>query len=486
MKMNSNNRIPLWLIVFAIFSFSFLVIDQNPNNIFLEIQNVSLSKDKPATFLGFFQKDETITINYSLSNNSKQAVLADITTKLIDLKSGEIRSFRSGQNITVNNTGNFKIEFSSTKQVALNINAFKSIDNEGIGKLEVLKLNKCFIDEKKNGKPNFKQTIQLKANDQLSISSSDPKSSMLVCYIPRTGETYLVKDKPLIDILDDGNYSIEFYIDRGSVSWLKQAKEGIGLDGKDFYFSDINVSRIRQSANTAQTKSAEVAKKEAFNPAVMLESSNKQFKEIMEKGELDAEARNKMMADLIGILAKKDTLVNTLLGPPTAFNEEVPAKLNYVKTNKVVKELEIDESAAFWMFWIGTGDGAELAFKDKNQKTMNERTKPIFKIFSEKIIKAQNISISTFPMQQEYPEGLYEDIEFAIVDELNKDRFLRGEPYSPFTELTCGKSITTSFGFAKVPESKNQLYLCMANNNKVSPVQVNFQLQTFQLEQDYR
>jgi len=486
MKKNSNNRIPLWLFILAIASVSFLAIDQNSNPPFLDIQNVCLNKNKPATFLIFLQKDESIITNFSLSSNNKQSVLADISTKLIDLKSGEIRSFRSGQNIIVNNTGNFKLEFSANKQILINVNITKSNDEESNAKLDVLKVNKCFIEEKKSGKPNFKQTIPLKANDQITISSSDPKASMLACYMPRTGETFFVKDKPTIEILDDGNYSIEFYVDRGSVGWLIQAKEGIGLDSKDFYFSDLIITRSRASAISSNSQKQESNIKEAFNPSVMLENSSKQFKEIMEKGELDAAARNKMMEDLIGILGKKDTLLNTILGVPTSIMEEVPAKLNYVKTNKIVKELEIDESAAFWMFWIGTGDGALAAFKDKNQKSLNERSKPIFKVFSEKICKAQNLSISTFPLQQEYPDEIYEDIEFAILDETNKDRFLRGEQYTPFSELTYGRGINSSFGFAKVPDQKNILYLCMANNNRVSPVQVSFQLQTFQIEQEYR
>ena len=91
-----------------------------------------------------------------------------------------------------------------------------------------------------------------------------------------------------------------------------------------------------------------------------------------------------------------------------------------------------------------------------------------------------------FPLVQEYTDRLYEDIEFAVVDEVNKERFMRGEPYTPYAQLTSGVNVTSFFGFARVPGMKETLYLCMSNNNRISSVHVNFQFQTFQIEQEYQ
>ena len=491
MMKNSKDSTPFLVILVAFVCFSFLLFDQEDVVVIFDVQSAAVDKNKPILVLAAMNKGEFLKINYGLASGSS-GLVSDVSVRVTDMKGGEIRSIKTGASIRADNTANFKIEFSAPKYMKLDIKASKTGDDdtEVAGKRDLLKLSKCFIDEKKSGKPNFQQTVRLKAGDQLAIGSSDPKAAVLTCYMRRTGETYSVKDKPVIDIPDDGNYTLEFYVDRGSVGWLKQAKEGIGLDGKDFYFSDLTVSRIRPTAPGKAVPAAPgekaVAKKEEFNPALLIESSSKQLKEVMEKNQLDQDAQAKLMADLIGGLMRKDTLMKSVLGVPNPINEDVPAKLNYVKTNKIARELEIDESAHYWVFWIGTGDGAEAAYKDKNLRTITDRSKSIFQIFADIILKGKSPNTSLFPLVQEYPEGLSEDIEFAVVDEANKERFMRGEPYSPYAQMTSKVNVTSFFGFAKVPDMKQTLYLCLSNNNRISPVHVNFQFVTFVIEPEYQ
>jgi len=471
--------------------FSFLEQQGSDLSPILDLQCVYVDKGRSAVFLINLDKGDFVSTSWVLGKGSK-AANSDLEVKLIDLTSNEIRYLAHQKALRADNKGKYKVEFNSKKLAYLDLKISKSNDPtlESPGSVTHLKSNAIFIDEKKSNEPAFKQVLKLKAGDQVAISSADPKANLLQCYLPRTGEVFAVKDKPVIEITDDGNYSFEFYVDRNSPGLFKRLKEEVGLDSKNFYFSDLSLIRTRpaiaSNPTTATTGAATTKTQEAFNPTALIESSNKQLAEMMERSKMDNAEREKFLEEMANRFMMKDTAYTSNLGASMNIKKEVSGELNYAKGNRIAEKLEIDQGH-YWIYWLGVGDGGEKAFKEKNQAAMETgQGKSIFKLFSERIIKNQPTNSSLFPTVEQFPSELFEDVEYAILDEINKNHFLRGEPYTPFDALTQGIEVTTHFGFAKVPDGKQELYLCVANNNKMSPVNVFFQYQTFQIEQEIK
>lgn len=72
-----------------------------------------------------------------------------------------------------------------------------------------------------------------------------------------------------------------------------------------------------------------------------------------------------------------------------------------------------------------------------------------------------------------------EDVEYAIVDETNKRLFEEDLAYQPYEGIQ-GKGVRFKPGFAR--PSEESLFVCVCNDNKITPVNVFFTRQEIILD----
>lgn len=75
-----------------------------------------------------------------------------------------------------------------------------------------------------------------------------------------------------------------------------------------------------------------------------------------------------------------------------------------------------------------------------------------------------------------------EFIEYAIVDELNKEKFEAGQNYTPARPGWAKRNAVVDHGNSAFMEG-TALFLCLCNENKMSPVDVFFKYEIYDLEE---
>lgn len=202
-------------------------------------------------------------------------------------------------------------------------------------------------------------------------------------------------------------------------------------------------------------------------------------------------AENALLMELIKALTPVATPEFDVVGIATQSYNVVPSRLNFAtgNSNRQCFELALSEESAdptgkcpdcsFWVYWIGVGQEAvnQYKFRDSTRKMLTQKGVIEAYANSVKFMKVSGVGI--FPV---ISEG--EDVFFAIVNEANKEKFFEAKRLPPaageslgFSALAAGLQRT---GYQILPYSPGEkTFLCLCNNNELSPVPVLFNYQQF-------
>lgn len=178
-------------------------------------------------------------------------------------------------------------------------------------------------------------------------------------------------------------------------------------------------------------------------------------------------------------------------GIATEIFDKVPARLNISpgNNNKTCIPIMLSEECAdptetcpecsFWVFWMGVGDEAvnQYKFRDSTRKLITQQG--VIEAYAHAVTFMKSTGSGILPV---ISEG--EDVFYAIVNEANKAKFMKAIQLPPANNQPLGFETKSSglliSGYKIMPYNPGeQLYLCLCNNNELSPVPVLFNFQQF-------
>jgi|GEM_PF-3443833 len=136
----------------------------------------------------------------------------------------------------------------------------------------------------------------------------------------------------------------------------------------------------------------------------------------------------------------------------------VPARRNIIKGSRVCVPIPIVLETHVWAYWIGVENGLKDELK-KDIPTLLDR------YVESKFV--DSTSRDVFPRT-----SFDDDIEYAIVDQNNKELFETTTDRWKARSSSKGKRLSSVHGILRTP--REELYLCLCNDNEYSDVVVHF------------
>jgi hypothetical protein len=166
---------------------------------------------------------------------------------------------------------------------------------------------------------------------------------------------------------------------------------------------------------------------------------------------------------------------------------------NSTPQNKYCAELQL-RGANYnkWFYWIAVGEEAKETLEIESEKysRQNGKRKELIQAKGEYYYymgDPENPRPNPpFPNLRNYSNYFTEDVEYAIVDDVNKERFLRGLDYNQ-ENISRSKYVFVDNGWAISPPNADVLYhVCFRNNNQRTPINVIFKYYTIDTEKSVR
>lgn len=438
--------------------------------ILLDITQLIVSKDKIASFSFSMRRDDILKIEATKEAGKKKTSVDDIDIKIIS-PTGRVQKYeRKGQaEILLDENGDWRVDFVGPPKnllllknnLTIGIKITKS--SKDATPSDFMQINQLFIGSKIEEQPIFKYAVT--KGDRWEMESSGNFDFKMPA-IAAKSETFSGL-KRNFEIGSEGEKT--FAITR----W------GSGtVTLKRVYAKPSQSDAGATTGNTPPTSPTEDKKDAAEDPT-------KKLQDLMEKSKNSSDSAQiaalKDMMKLIAEMNKKDSITI----PEQAFmplNEEllVPPTNNITTSNCACKALRIEE-AQFWVFWLGVGETAKTTYKEtdnefKTTMASNKRGRDLNDAYARLLIGKKNFDekfkSNVFPRM-----GLDgEDVEYAVVNGDNKSKFENNQSYTPFNSM-AGSGINSDYGNATAP--KEDLYICLRNNNLNTPVKVFFRYEGF-------
>lgn len=163
--------------------------------------------------------------------------------------------------------------------------------------------------------------------------------------------------------------------------------------------------------------------------------------------------------------------------PGQKISVPIQPVMNLAASSRRCESLIIPGPAELMVFWLGTGSGAQREFATLEREKYKSLSSYKEKLPTELLgMYAHSILIdpdpSSFLFQSQRTDSVFrEHIEFVIVDRAGKEQFERGGNPSPKVGTL---RVEKTFHGAKANITDKELYLCMCNRNKYTPVNVSF------------
>ncbi|MEY4902821.1 MAG: hypothetical protein RLZZ292_636 [Bacteroidota bacterium] len=327
----------------------------------------------------------------------------------------------------------------------------------------------------KAGQPKF--YFKLKKGDEISVTSSDPSAAKVNVENLVEQEIYgLSKSKPIIASRNIDDYALRLYgvkeKSKGLIGFIKdKGKKIFGYDNT-IQLSNLVVTRrlnkdgIQATVAEAKEKEKTQADKEAAVQAGAdkAQADNNAFMEKMLKKmeELGKRPDPTKSAEPVGSATRKVYRLSS-------FSDFLANRDSSNMRCIELKDFADANAARFGVYRMFVNSRLYLLFADSEKNGSISR----FKTDAESLVQSSSYSSPFFAAPADASD-FDELVEFAILDEYNKDLFQKGEEYS-FTDVnrpelaSCAGSLPTG----------SKYYLCLRNNNAISPVEVYFIYQLF-------
>lgn len=502
--------------------------------VLLDVKSFKVSKNYPAEFLFDLTEGDNLILSFNkVGGNvdvSKVAVevidLNDIEETVLDqfrIPSGNlripsdgkylIRLSYSGKDITFKGRkfGNFSLKVESLNTEKLKGGEFRN----------VLQLNSIAIDDDQENA--LKVIFKVKKGDIITFSSADPKSSIVKVYLQQLGKTGFVNSLSQIIAPQDYYLSCNIFLaDNDDPVNLYNVREL--LKNGDLLFTDLVITQERPAkallaSNTvnpdgsggSSSTSSSGTEASSSNPyddylAQLQEQQNAGADNssaiaaaLQNSADLSAETLDNMIEylkestkpkEIVDVFTIPQADIKVTLGPAgNLFRKNKNASFS----NKHCQELALPgTNFNKWFYWVGVGKKAGEAFEEEVERfsTRNGGRKQLTAAKAEYIYYMNDPENSrfnpSFPSTKNYPAYFSEDVEYAIVDDVNKDRFLRGENYL-FNNYRKSKYVTVDESWSISPPNSDTIYwICFCNNNERTPVDVIFKYFTIDTERTLR
>lgn len=479
----------------------------------VDIASIKVSKSYPASFVIDLEKGDIITVKYAKVGG--KADIAKMTVQVIDLnKQDEVvaASFqRSGRDFLAPYDGKFRIDFTYNGKSGLlrtrYLDISLSIDLDGFDGLEegesreMLHCVSCTIEDSEQNA--FRMNYFLNKGDKMVISSADSKAPFLKLKVTQLAKMFSLGGPTTITVPKDGIYSFKFYLEEDSENaGLFNWKEL--LQQNDFLFNDLSIFRERAIDMEALARKA--AENNSNNSEDLLSNSDDpnseetdpfkafDFEAIMADQSKSAEERNRLYLEamreqqtlMLEIANRKNIRVD-VSSIPGDIEMDLEPEFNFATDkragNRQCQEIAIQPTDFdVWFYWIGVGNEAEKAYDEHNDNIYEIYNAPLSTVAAENIYAtlSQNPNAKKrknpgFPTEVSFPDYLYEDVEYAIVDFNNKQKFLAGQRYSKLNSPSRKTTyVTADNGFSVKAPMGAEMYFCACNNNKATPIHIFF------------
>lgn len=505
----------LFLILFFITSFGLKA------EVLLNVSRVKIAKGYTAEYLFDLEQDDNFELTKKIIGGTGDA--DDLNVYLVDLNQLEekkIKTFKQAfGSIRIPESGLYKLVFEYTgkgrfswRSKYLNLRfKVESLNTKPLSAGEsrnVLRMTNVALD--KDAGNAFKLAFDLEKGDKLYLSSGDQKSAFVKVKIIQLGINKFLNSLNELSIEKTGTYTMELFLEENTeVEGLYQTLATL-LKNDDINFSDLNITREKSitqvtysqdvgsmyGGNSGADGGAGGSEEAEVDPQTAYMEYWKKMQEAQSSSAESSQEQNaamlafftenmKMMEELkkekeiVEITPQERGTVKLNLAPQSNFALNTTSQFG----NRECSPLNLKGGNLYnvWFYWIGVGEQAEEAFNIAKEKFSRINSKNIVQAKSEYYYYSNTDPEKAglnpaFPKQNdpEYKPYLSEDVEYAIVDLVNSERFLNAKPYSRLN-LSKYHLVTAAEGISLMPTSPDaEYFLCVCNNNKTTPVDVFF------------
>jgi len=510
----------IMLFLSALVSFSF-EDNTGSSEIILDVEHIAIDILNPLklylhndTDEGYFREGDGLNVSIEIEKISKGALkwlgggkmkhLKMIFTNLETGEEFEVLSQDFGQNIKFGGggatTGNYSIKITGTKKptpMKIKITKFygtPQTEEERNTPYDMVRIESMYIGEYDEAKPRF--FVPLSEGDKIAVTTSStlaikfkrendgmPFSVPQGELIAASSETWKLlfnlelpeDNRGLLKLRTSNKRFIDLrirrypYIDPGSAAGAG-GLAGVGGMGSDSLGGGAGAAGAGEGADPF---------------AGILEGIN--------AGNSDNSA---LMAKALADLQKSLEEMNkkTFKSKPsfiTGSTEEdgvyvVAPKLDLTGKNKLCKSIDFTDKGLYWAYWIGVGNNANDLYKKTQETTLSRNsvgTLSLVEHYASFVTENVNKKVSHpgFKMIETKLANAGEFIEYAIVNETNRAKFENGQKYTPYKPGWSKRNTVVDHGNATMVEGE-KLYLCLCNENKMSPLDVYFKYEVYNLE----
>lgn len=510
-------RIPLFL---SLILLPFIGFSEN----LLDIQSVKIAKGYNAEFLFDLEADDNFTVSHTILDGSGNH--DDLRIYLLDLNQLEEEVLHKFENrsdyIRIPSTGLYKLVFeyagggglSWRRSKYLNISVkVSSIETEELQSGEsrqILRVANLPLDTDPDNP--FRIIYELSKGDKLYFSSGDNKAPFVKLNILQLGIGKFINSLNTVEIPKDGYYTFDFYFeDNSEATGIYQTLSSL-LSSDDINLSDLNITREKDmsASNTFTQQAGSIYDNSSENNSDGSGGENgedeeeedpmatyKALMEQMSNSNSSAEENQQAMIELMAAQAKimeeaskkreyveistlAKPVISMTIDPTTNFAENV----GVTPANRKCEPLNLKGAGLYniWFYYIAVGEKAEEAFEKEKERYASYSRNNIIQKKAEYVYYSNSgdqAKAGTNPplpkaSDPEYREYFNEDVEYAVVDYYNSQRFLLGENYSKLNS-SRHKYVTTDEGISFIPTSPDvEYFICMCNNNKSTAIKVFF------------
>ncbi len=217
-----------------------------------------------------------------------------------------------------------------------------------------------------------------------------------------------------------------------------------------------------------------------------------EMNKLNEQTRMEQEESLKLFGESLASALKPEQKTILVQNPEDRIIQNLPCQFDFTEANKrkckPVPNINGSESQ-FFSYWVGVNQELfqtyrAVAQQYKNIDRLNNST-PLSEysnaVYFQKSIhdRADNTEIRPFPFRNDEPS--FDNVEIALVDDINRQLFESSQNYSSITSGLLGNT-GQLFGFKSIT-SNSQMYLCSCNHNKQSPVSIYAIFETYTLPQ---
>ncbi|MGK0363303.1 MAG: hypothetical protein ACI85O_000348 [Saprospiraceae bacterium] len=470
--------------------------------VLLDSRNIFIQKKIPVEFLFSFEKGERISIRYRENSGSKsKGDIDDLTVRIRNITTGNIESVPvNGYAFTPPSSGNYQLRFETNKRIRLDVRVSKKtgIEARSDEQVEMFSLRNLLVGIEVLGKasvikrPTFK--VKLGEGESVVINSGDDDSGVVKYTL--NGKSYMLGQ--MATVARSGDYDVELYIplDKEDLKFGLKDLVGMAKDSKQKMLSDLTFSvKVPYiAAEVVVNEAGEIVE----SPDMSQENAQRRLQESLiemmnnsQKGTENIVGEfGKTYSDMIGLFEqafRKDTVLVTVMKAELEIPISLSGKADLNGSPRHCEALGLSGSSNFWIYYIGVGKDVGSAYEEKDRDALSLRSKGLGGVYADAVkdeifLKKEgriNSVSDFFPTAKGFPGIIFEDVEFAIVNESNRLLFEKNLPFQAYNSVQ-GKNIGSAHGW--LPSAEEQLSVCVCNDNKVTPLDVFFLRQEVSLE----